>query len=340
MLPSRISLVFLLLVILILAPAHASLAKIASDTPVFLGESNLDISSGLNGHSVIAWWPPGADMSQNPAKTITIAGDARSFYIDPAVFTGYTGTWYTHDTKPDIPVFVVYQPQINLSIWDTDTNTDITGQSVPISTNITYRIDTNLYIALNYTLRPNYNPSDGFFTVTLTSPTGTNIPQILTGNIGDPATQIIPFDSDPMVTATPYIWNNGPAWDKNAKGADGNPVYPAGTYSFVVTADLNDMTSAYTGATAIGNVTSGSQTVTFIAAPTPTPTPTTALPTLTAPAGTVTTNVTATIPTGQATAQPTATVIPKKTTFTPLPEGIAIVSLGIAACAIAMGRKY
>jgi hypothetical protein len=176
--------------------------------------------------------------------------------------------------------------------------------------------------------------------VTLTSPTGTNIPQILTGNIGDPATQIIPFDSDPMVTATPYIWNNGPAWDKNAKGADGNPVYPAGTYSFVVTADLNDMTSAYTGATAIGNVTSGSQTVTFIAAPTPTPTPTTALPTLTAPAGTVTTNVTATIPTGQATAQPTATVIPKKTTFTPLPEGIAIVSLGIAACAIAMRRKY
>jgi hypothetical protein len=277
-------------------------------------------------------------MSQDPATTITIAGNARSFYVDPAIFTGYTGTWYTHDAKPDIPVFVVYQPQVNLSVWNMDTNTDITGQSVPISTNISYRIDTNMDIALNYTLRPNYNPSDSFFTVTLTSPTGVNIPQILTGNMGNPTTQIIPFDSNPMVAATPYFWKNGPAWDKNAKGADGNPLYPAGTYTFVVTANLNGMTGAYSGATAIGNVTSGNRTVTFIAAAFPAPT--TTMPTPTTSAGTVTTVTTGTMPTGQATAQPTSTVIPKKTTFTSLPGGITIISLGIAACVVAMRRKY
>ena len=57
MLSSRISLVFLLLMFFILVPSQASLAKIAAGAPVFIGERNMDISSGLNGHSVIAWWP-------------------------------------------------------------------------------------------------------------------------------------------------------------------------------------------------------------------------------------------------------------------------------------------
>src|SRR5208337_1723664 len=234
MLPSRISLVFLLLMFFILVPSHASLAKIAAGAPVFIGERNLDISSGLNGHSVIAWWPVGADLSGDQSTTVAIAGNATSFYLDPALFTGYTGTWYTHDTKPDIPVFVVYQPQINLSIWDVDTNTDITGQSIPMSANITYRIDTNLNIALNYTERPKFHPSDGFFTVTLTSPSGMNIPEIFTGNVGNPSTQILMFDSAPMITSSPYIWKNGPAWDRNAKSTDGSSVYPTGTYTFAV----------------------------------------------------------------------------------------------------------
>ena len=248
----------------ILVPSQASLAKIAAGAPVFIGERNMDISSGLNGHSVIAWWPAGADMSQNPSKTVTISGDATSFYIDPAIFSGCTGTWYTHDTKPDIPVFTVYQPQINLLVWNTDTNTDITGQSVPMSANITYRIDTNLYMALNYTSRPYYNPSDGFFTVTLTSPQGMNIPQILTGNIGNPTTQIIPFDSDPIITSSPYFWTNGQAWDRDAKSTDGSSVYPPGTYTFDVTQNLNGMSSSYDQIAAVGTVTSGDKTVTFI----------------------------------------------------------------------------
>ena len=127
---------------------------------------------------MIAWWPAGADMSQNPSKTVTISGDATSFYIDPALFSGCTALVYARH-KTGYPVFTVSQPQINLLVWNTDTKTDITGQSVPMSANITYRIDTNLYMALNYTSRPNYNPSDGFFTVTLTSPQGMNIPRSL-----------------------------------------------------------------------------------------------------------------------------------------------------------------
>ncbi len=337
MLPNRISLVFLLLVFLIMGPVHASLAKVAPNAPIFIGEQNIDISACLNGHTVIAWWPAGADLSTNPSQTITISGSPTSFYVDPALFTGYTGTWYSHDAKPDIPVFVVYQPQFNLSIWDVDTNTDITGQSVPMSTNITYRIDTNLYMAFNYTLRPNANPTDTFYTVTLTSPLGASITQILTGNIGNSKTQFLPFDGNPTITSSPYFWKNGQAWDHTAIGADGNSIYPAGTYTFVASQNLNGMSGSYSGAAAVGNVTSGNRTITFVGAAYPTQT--TVVPSLTAPTMTTTEVKTVQTP-AQATVQQTATVIPKKTTYSPLPEGIAVMSVGIAALILATRRKY
>jgi hypothetical protein len=333
MLSSRISFVFLLLVILILAPAYASLGKIDSDSPVFIGEHNLDVTAAFNGHSVIAWWPPGSDMSTNPSQTVKVTGSPTSFYVDPAVFTGYTGTWYSYDTKPDVPVFIVYQPQINLSIWDVDTNTDITGQTVPMSTNITYHIDTNLWM-VNYSTRPNANPSDNFYTVTLTSPSGGNIPHIFTGNVGNPTTQILPFNNNPVITSSPYIWPYGPSWNRNAISTDGSKVYPAGTYTFEVSQNLNGMSTSYPGLTAIGNVTSGDITITFTIPAYAIPT--TVQPTIVSPATTSTATVIATVPS----VQPTAIVIPKKTTFSPLPEYSAIFSLGVAAFAFVMRRKY
>ena len=340
MLRSRIFLVFLLLVILCLIPVHASLTKIAAGAPVFIGEQNVDISSCLNGHSVIAWWPSGADMTQPPSKTITISGNPHSYYLDPALFGGSTGTWYSHDTKPDIPVFVAYQPQISLSVWDTDTNTDVTGQSVPVSTNITYRIDTNLYPALNYTYRPNYNPADGFFTVTLSSPSGANIPSLFSGNVGNPTTHLIPFDSNPMIYSSPYFWQNGPAWDHTAKSPDGSSVYPPGTYTFVASQNLNGMSSSYDQLASLGTVTSGPRTITFVATALPTPTAT-VLPSLSSPSGTVTATATpSATQTMQVTTQTTSTVIPTKTTFTPLPDGIAILGLCIAGLTVALRRKY
>ncbi|MGA2104026.1 DUF3821 domain-containing protein [Methanoregula sp.] len=335
MLSSRISLVFLLLVIFLLAPAYASLEKVNSGAPVFIGERNLDVTAALNGHSVIAWWPQGSDLTTSPSQTVTITGSQTSYYIDPALFTGYTGTWYSYDTKPNVPVFVVYQPQINLSIWDVDTNTDITGQSIPMSTNITYHIDTNLWMVYNYSERPNANPSDSFLMVTLTSPSGDNIPHIFTGNVGNPTTRILPFNNNPIITSSPYIWTDGPSWYRNAISTDGSKVYQAGTYTFIVSQNLDGMSDSYPNETAIGNVTSGDKTITFTVAAYAIPT--TVLPTVTAPAATTPATPITTV---ASTIQPTATVIPKKTTYSPMPEYIAILGLGIAAFAFAMRRKY
>jgi len=341
---SPVPLVFLLLLCLVLVPAQASLAKIVSGAPVFIGERNLDISAPMNGHTVIAWWPAGSDRSGEPQKTVTVPDEGRSYYLDPAVFTGYTGTWYTHDVKPDIPVFILYEPQIDLKVWDVDTGTDVTGQSLPMSANITYRIDTNMYMALDYTKRPDYNPSDSFFTVKLRSPTGMDIPQIYTGNIGGSQTQILKFDSNPLIKSSPYFWKNGAAWDHNAKSTDGSTIYPPGTYTFVAKADLNHMASSYTGTSGIGKTTTGDKTITFIA-DTYTTSPT-IMPSITAPVITgVTTPATpaatiATVTTNTATAKPTATTVAKKTTFTPLPVEIVFAGLGLAALVFAMRRKY
>ena len=88
---------------------------------------------------MVACW--GADRSSDPSTTVAIAGNATSFYLDP----GYFHRVYRHlvyarrQTRYSGPLSL-YQPQINLSIWDVDTNTDITRQSVPMSANITYRI--------------------------------------------------------------------------------------------------------------------------------------------------------------------------------------------------------
>jgi len=329
----------LLFVVIAGLPVSASLSKVAAGAPVFIGERNIDISSGMNGHTVIAWWPQGSDRSGDPAKTVDVGTRVTSFTIDPAVFGGYTGTWYTHDTKPDIPVFVLYEPRYNLSVWDVDTDMDITGQSVPMSANITYRIDTNLYMALDYAKRPDFNPADGFYTVKLTSPSGTSVPQIYTGDIGASTTQILKFDSAPFIKSSPYTWANGPAWDRNAKSTDGTAVYSTGTYTFTATQDLNHMSESYTGTDAIGTVTSGDRKVTFIAdAFTTSPT---VIPSLTAPKETATTITTATATQQQTvTKQVTATTVPVKTTFTPLPVWITVAGLGIAAVALLVRRKY
>ena len=72
MLPSRISLVFLLLMCLILVPAHASLTKIRNGAPVFIGERNLDISLRPERAFRDRIVADGADRSSEPSKTVTI----------------------------------------------------------------------------------------------------------------------------------------------------------------------------------------------------------------------------------------------------------------------------
>ena len=76
----------------------------------------------------------------------------------PGFFHGYPGAWYCVDKKPQKVVFEVLEPQLDFKIWDLDHNQDVSGKTIPVSANITYRVDTNLNQALQPLNRPDINP--------------------------------------------------------------------------------------------------------------------------------------------------------------------------------------
>ena len=337
---------FALIVILLLSsPVSAVTNKIAAGAPVFVGESNLNIASAIGDCHVIAWWPDGNNMTGPAAKNLTLkrlneANDlVTSFNVSPQVFTSYTGNWYCEDKKPSFVVLTVVEPNLSIRVWDVDTDKDISGQSVPASTNITYRIDTNLYQAMSYNNRIDLNPSDNIFSIRLMTPSGKQLNNIYTGSVGASTTQILIFDSNPFITTPVYLGRNLDSWNHLARDASGGYLYPAGTYTFTVTQNLNQMQGLYQseGINTTDGITTSSARVTFLpqgeltqVSVTPqetiVPTSETSVPPVTVKQPTVSVPVS------------TATPVATKTTYSPLPWWIAAMGL-LAAIFILQTRK-
>ncbi len=307
----------------------------------YIGESNLDISKALNGCHTIAWWQNGTNTSAPPEKTITlyeintVSEKIYHYNISPEIFASYPGTWYCVDKKPQKVVFEVLEPQLDIKVWDLDHNQDVSGKSVPVSANITYRVDTNLYQALKPLNRPDINPSDSFFTVSLTDSYGQRISNIFTGSAGNSQTVILPFDNQPFITESPFYWRNGKDWNRSARNAKGEPLYPAGTYTFTISQNLNHMQETYksSGITDLEGKITQTKTITFGKETTPLATPVNTLPVLT----TLPVIATSSSTTVSITTVPTSSPIAKKTTYTPLPEWITL--LGIVMAGLFIIRK-
>jgi hypothetical protein len=240
------------------SPAAGSLTKIAAGAPVYIGEQNLDISSGLQACHVIGWWPAGGDLTAPPSKTVTVIptvedfGNAFSYTINPDIFSGYPGTWYCVDKKPIRAVFELREPQLVIHVWDLDSNKDITGKTVPLTANITYRIETNLDAALQYANRPGMTPADSFFSVNLTDPRGQALYSVYSGSYGKSDTQILSFEDHPFISSSPFDWKDGNKWNRLSRNAQGEYIYPTGTYTFTVTQNLNRMQEIYAGSSLEG----------------------------------------------------------------------------------------
>ncbi len=319
------------LMLLVCSPVMAVTNKIAGGSPVFIGESDIDITPAIKDCHIIAWWPDDSNMSGPAVENITVKnlneanGLINHFIVSPQVFDTYTGNWYCEDVKPPFVVLTVLEPQLSIRAWDTDSNTDVTGQSVPFSANITYRVDTNLYQALGYNNRTGLTPADGFFAIQLTDPSGRGIPNIYTGSLGAASTQILPFDSNPFITTSSYFGKNMGKWNHLSRSPTGDLIYPAGTYTFTVTQDLNHMQESYASAGAGGGSgkTTASASVTFLPQAPLSPTPVPGQANLPLSAGTSQPSVA-----GLPSAAPTTAPVASKTTYSPLPEWIVIAGIG------------
>jgi hypothetical protein len=320
------------------APATGSLTKISAGAPVYIGEQGLDISSGLQGCHILEWWANSTDTSAPPTKNVTIMKSVEDsdvafhYSIDPGIYSGSFGRWYCEDKKPLRAVFEVMQPQLAISIWDLDKNEDITGKTVSLNTNITYHIDTNLDRALQIKYRPDITPQDSFFTITLTDPRGNVLQSLYSGSFGKADTHVFTFENKPFISTSPYIWKDGEKWDRGSRNAQGDLLYPAGTYTLTVKQNLNRMDAIY--ATSPPETRTGlieaTAAVTLIK---PESAPVQAVTTRGAvPSGASTTSP-ADIPTSALTYETmpsTQATVPAKTTYAPLPFWVVLPALGIA----------
>ena len=127
----------------------------------------------------IGWWASAANIFDTaPSKTIDLKYRYKDFMVAPSDFVGYTGNWYLLDTNgrayslPDYLqtsdeckctaqscvaslVFTVLDPSLDIRIWDYTTNNDVTGKSVPQGEKLGFRIDTNMYPAVDSAYRNN-----------------------------------------------------------------------------------------------------------------------------------------------------------------------------------------
>jgi hypothetical protein len=157
---------------------------------IFIGEEGLNVTHALNQAyytsaggpysaiannsapqlSVIGWWASAAVLyTTSPSRTIDLGVNRRyaSMTVAPSDFVGYTGNWYLLDasgTRPIVSapgeedaaiVFSVVDPSLDLKIWDYNQNTDVTGKSVPQGEKLGFRIDTNMYPAVDARYRSN-----------------------------------------------------------------------------------------------------------------------------------------------------------------------------------------
>jgi hypothetical protein len=338
----------ILAVIMVLAtPVAGSLTKISAGAPVYIGEQNLNIAAGLQGCRVLEWYEPGADTTGPSQKNVTIiktledSDIAFSYTIKPEIYSGYEGNWYCEGKRPLRPVFEVRRPNLTVRFWDLDKDADVTGQTIPMNANITYRIDTNLDAALQLKYRPQMTSLDSFYTLSLKDPSNKPFSTVYTGSTGKAGTKGILIEKNPVISVSPFYWNDGSAWDRMSRNAQGEFTYPPGTYSVEIKQNLNRMDALYSDLypderigllQASASVTFFKPESTAIQTPSETGiTPSAAVTTESAgtPEPTLTDSATATSP----------TTVPAKTTYSPLPFWVVPGALGIALLCAARQRK-
>nr|WP_320162528.1 MEMAR_RS02690 family S-layer glycoprotein [uncultured Methanoregula sp.] len=272
---------------------------------VFIGEQGLNLTTAIHYaegtpvtnaplNTSIGWWASAATITSSaPTKSIDLASRYTSLTVAPSDFVGYAGNWYLLNgsaviiapgkTAP-LAVIVAADPTLDVKIWDFNQATDMTGKSVPQGEYLGFRIETNMYPALDNryrstvygnrnaqtegTVAGQVTTSDGFIDIKVKDESGTTY-TALYNDASSTATDI----TRQNVSFQPFTWGDGTAlpWMLNqnwstGKLVNGQYAYPVGTYTVTVESKLNNMKDNYknAGADYTGKTVSSTQTVQLV----------------------------------------------------------------------------
>ena len=220
---SRFFLVLILSLLLFGTGAYALDSKIPKEGTVFVGENDIDISEcNVRAGDEIAFWSSGSPEGTPDSRAKVM--DARHFFVDPAFFSGKTGTWYGLINKK--PVFKVEDPWIQMDV--VEQGIDHEPEWIKKGNLVSFKISSNMYLlnerpgSAGVPVRLNLTgPNETTFT-TLQSPTGTyNLEKIFV--------YYSPFDT-------------GAVWETRD-----DEKYPEGEYTAWATIEVNDIAEKNSG---------------------------------------------------------------------------------------------
>jgi PKD repeat protein len=244
--------------------------RILTEATVFIGEQGLDISSAMGGYNRIAYWSPGSyPLTDPPTWDIDVSATKTNFFVDPAKFVGYTGTWYRWEGIPQTPAaaFYIQDPYLVSSIRTRTDLNDVTGKAVMRGTYLTFRLETDMYSVLTDGKRENAGAdTDGFLTFTVKDDSGATFTSLYNS-----ALTLQPLGEQAVYNSPGYWgeWQAVPSYWATGAAPGGGYAYTTGTYIVSVKSDLNGMKDNYldAGADYVGKTVSLPGTVDLLGTP-------------------------------------------------------------------------
>jgi PGF-CTERM protein len=216
---------------------------------IFIGEEGLNIGPAVNvtgGVHTVAWYAGSSDIiGSSPSNSVDV-GDGSGFEVSPANFVGYTGPWYRINPEtglsfnPPQVAFNVADPSLRVSVVSADHNTDVSGTTVPVGSDVTFKINTNIVLDSkrgdNSSLT--LDSGKGYVDIVVKSDSGSTYSSLINadGNYKDLKHQFI-------TTTSSYYWNGG-VWDIG-NVTNGIRSYPNGNYTVYAVSNLNNMNENY-----------------------------------------------------------------------------------------------
>lgn len=234
------------ILVLLLALCSTIAAVSASDLrtvpwkgTIFIGEEDLNIMDVMTAgnstgpeYNTLAFFGSGSNPYVDSPQATINGVSADSFYVSPSQFNDRTGAWYIRDGSTTINVaFYVEAPALTVRIWNIGTSSDVTGQNVPRSTFIDFKIDTNLYQIQS---RAPGEPFD--FDIDVINPDGTTYSSLATES-GYRAIENVAVDS-----SLSYWAGKNPdlGWDLESTES-GDRLYKSGKYTVKLECGQNSL---------------------------------------------------------------------------------------------------